>query len=158
MDKSIQSKDSIFCPDSKNSIGCLHIVLGCFGRTDDGFVSCSKCENKILRVSPDLELYHKMMDYFDNCRLFDRPMFEFNAIKNFLYQMRERYDQIYVGKRLWSEKQYHLFEKFVIEHRNCGLYLKLETNSQIDINQINTKQSNVNEDNKKTILKLIRNR
>lgn len=103
----------------------LYILLGCYGRVDDGFVSCSSCENKILLVHPGLENYNGMMDYFDACRLIDKPAFDFNAIRSILQNMQDRFDQIGAGKRLWSEKEIRLFQKFLIDHKGCGLYLKL---------------------------------
>ena len=103
----------------------LYLLLGCFGRNDDGFVSCAGCENKILRVESRLDKYNEMMDYFENCHLFDRPVFEYSAIAHFIKNMQDRYDQVAVGKRLWSEKNYILYQKFLAEHRLCGLYIKL---------------------------------
>lgn len=104
----------------------LYLVLGCYGRIDDGFVSCSSCENKLLLVHPGLENYNAMMDYFETCRLFDKPAFEFNAIRHILENMQQRFDQLSVGRRLWSEKEIGLFQKFIMNHRTCGLYLKLK--------------------------------
>lgn len=107
------------------STGELYVILGCFGRNDDGFVSCSGCENRILKVDNHIEQYNEMMAYFDACRLFDRPMFEFSAINHFIKNMQDRFDQVTAGKRLWSEKNYHLYQKFIIDHRMCGLYIRL---------------------------------
>jgi hypothetical protein len=103
----------------------LYLLLGCFGTINDGFVSCASCENKILRVQERLDKYKEMMDYFDNCHLFDRPIFEYSAINHFIKNMQDRYDQVAVGKRLWSEKNYTLYQKFIAEHRLCGIYIKL---------------------------------
>lgn len=103
----------------------LYLILGCFGRTDDGFVSCASCENKILKVEPSLDKYNEMMDYFENCRLFDKPLFEYSAITHFIKNMQDRYDQIASSRRLWSEKNYNLYLKFLAEHRLCGTYVKL---------------------------------
>jgi len=103
----------------------LYILLGCFGQIHDGFVSCATCENKILRVDPHLDKYNEMMEYFENCRLFDKPIFEYSAIAHFIKNMQDRYDQIGVGRRLWSEKNYNLYLKFIAEHRICGCYIKL---------------------------------
>jgi hypothetical protein len=66
------------------------------------------------------------MDYFETCRLFDKPAFEFNAIRNILENMQQRFDQLAAGRRLWSEKEIGLFQKFIMNHRACGLYLKLK--------------------------------
>lgn len=100
-------------------------MLGCFGRESDGFVSCAGCENKILKVESRLEKYNEMMDYFETCRLFDRPIFEYSPMAHFIKNMQDRYDQIATGRRLWSEKNYTLYQKFLAEHRLCGLYIKL---------------------------------
>lgn len=63
------------------------------------------------------------MDYLDKCRLFDRPIFDTNAIKHFIFNLYDKFDQPL--KRLWSEKHSELYQKFIIDHRHCGLYIKL---------------------------------
>lgn len=63
------------------------------------------------------------MDYFEGVRLFDKPLFDLNAVRHFLHNMQDRYDQGF--KRLWPEKKYNLFERFVISHKGCGTYIKL---------------------------------
>src|SRR3990167_20378 len=100
------------------------VVLGCFGLRIDDFVSCSAAENIILNVDTSLTNYNEMMDYFDQCRLFDRPMFDLNAIRHFVFNMQDRYDQ--VTKPLWSAKKFELYQKFIIEHRHCGLFIRLQ--------------------------------
>jgi hypothetical protein len=106
-------------------MGDLYLILGCFGQIQDGFVSCATCENKILKVETKLDKYNEIMDYLENCRLFDRPIFEYSTIAHFIKNMQDSYDQIAVGRRLWSEKQYNLYLKFIAEHRICGCYVKL---------------------------------
>ncbi len=106
-------------------MGKLYLLLGCFGQIQDGFVSCSTCENKILLVEPKLDKYNEIMDYLETVRLFDRPLFEYSTIAHFIKNMQDRYDQIAVGRRLWSEKQYNLYLKFIADHRLCGIYIKL---------------------------------
>lgn len=103
----------------------LYLVLGCFGRIDDGFVSCQGCENKILLIGPHIEKYNELMDFLDTCRLFDRPAFDFNAIRHIMHNMSENFDQIAAGKRLWNQRQLDLYQKFLIGHKMCGTYLKL---------------------------------
>lgn len=101
----------------------LHLVLGCFGRQDDGFVSCSATENTILRLNDQIHNYNEVMDYLDNCRLFDRPTFEFNSVRHIVNYLQERFDQVH--KKLWSENKFKTYQSFVINHRNCGVYLRL---------------------------------
>lgn len=116
----------------------LYLVTGCFGRQDSldsadllTFVSCPGVENRILKVDESLEYFDEMMTYFETVRLFDRPMFDLNAIRNFLHNMQDRYDQKF--KRLWSEKQYNLIERFILGHKICGTYVKLIViNSKFD--------------------------
>jgi hypothetical protein len=62
-------------------------------------------------------------DYFDAVRLFDRPMLEQNAIRHLIYNLQDRFDQKF--KRLWTDHEYHLLERFIQMHRPCGLYAQL---------------------------------
>lgn len=101
----------------------LAIVLGCFGFKVDNFISCVGTENNILKVNTSLTDYNGMMDYFDQCCLFDRPMFDINAIRHFVHNMQDRYDQVI--KTLWSTKEFELYQKFIIDHKRCGLFIKL---------------------------------
>jgi hypothetical protein len=101
----------------------LYLVLGCFGRRDDDFVNCLGVENRILRLNDSLEYYSEIMDYFESLRLFDKPLFDYNAIRHVVYNMQDRYDQKF--KRLWTEKYYNLLERFIVGHRSCGIYMKL---------------------------------
>lgn len=101
------------------------IVLSCFGRTDDGFISCSGCRNVIFRLNPSYHFYSDMMDYFDSLQLFDQPLLNTNAIRHFIFKMQDTF--LLPGRKLWSEKMFNLYQKFVIDHKNCGLRLQLET-------------------------------
>ena len=50
-------------------------------------------------------------------------MLDINAIRHLIHNLQDRYDQKI--KRLWTEKQYALYERFIISHKPCGLYTKL---------------------------------
>lgn len=101
----------------------FYVVLGCFGLNFDEFITCRGIENTILKVNSSLNDYNKMMDYFDQCRLFDRPLLELNAVRHFIYNLQDRYHQ--VVRPLWVPKKFEMYQKFVIDHRNCGVYVKL---------------------------------
>lgn len=101
----------------------LFLTLGCFGLREDDFVSCAGCENVILRPDQHLAYYNEMMNYFDQCRLFDRPMFDLNSIRHLIFNLQDRFDQ--PTKKLWTEKKFQVYQKFIIDHRHCGLYIKL---------------------------------
>lgn len=107
-----------------------YIILGCFGRTENNFVLCPSIKNKILKLDERLVYFHDIMNYLDNNKLFDRSLLDINAINNFIYHMQDRYDQKI--KRLWTDQQFHLNERFIQMHRHCGLYIKLT----LDVNNI----------------------
>jgi len=102
----------------------LLIVLSCFGRSDDGFISCSGCQNIILRLDPSHPFYKDIMDYLDSLQLFDKPLLSINAIRHFVFNMQDRF--VLPRHKLWSEKMFYLYQKFVIDHKDCGLRLQLQ--------------------------------
>ena len=101
----------------------LYVVLGCFGLRIDDFVNCAAIENTILKVHTGLYGYNEILEYFDTCRLYDKPLLELNAIRHFVFNLQNRFDQ--KTKPLWLPKRFELYQKFVIDHRHCGLYVKL---------------------------------
>ncbi len=101
----------------------LYLSLGCFGCWDDDFVNCNGIENIILCVEHNLVHYHEIMNYFDAHCLFDQPIFDYNAIRHFIFKLQNELGEF--NHKLWSEKKFVLYEKFTIDHKRCGLYLKL---------------------------------
>lgn len=101
----------------------LYLSLGCFGRSEDGFVLCPSVDNRILKIDASLKHYNEMMDLFDSYRLFDRPIMDANPIKNLAFHMQRNFDQNI--KKLWSEKEFNLIERFMHMHKSCGLYMSL---------------------------------
>ncbi len=124
----------------------LYIIMGCFGRRDDDFISCAGVENPILEVESNLYQYEEMMAYLDLCRLFDKPMFDYNSLRHFIFNLREKFDQ--PMKRLWSEKKFELYQKFIIDHRHCGLYIKLASLSKDNLILPNEKKILIPAENK----------
>jgi hypothetical protein len=100
-----------------------YLVLGCYGRTDDGFVLCASSENRILKLDETLNDFDSIMDYLESVGLMDKPMLDLNAIRHLVHNIQDRYDQ--VVRRLWTEKQYRLIERFIHMHKPCGLYARL---------------------------------
>lgn len=103
--------------------GEVVVILECFGRSDDGFVSCASVENIILRIQPSDPWYQEMMDYFDGLQLFDRTLLEYNAVRHFIFNMQDKFG--FSTRKLWSEKMFCLYQKFTLEHKDCGLCLRL---------------------------------
>lgn len=106
-------------------------------------------------MHPGLDNYNGIMDYFNNCELFDKTALDFNAIRNILQNMQNKFDQVVSSRHLWSEQKIQLFQKFMLEHKSCGLYLKLlltqEEPKQLEEKQVKIiAKSNI----KKTKIKL----
>jgi hypothetical protein len=80
-------------------------------------------ENRILKLDDSLTNFHGVMDYLDSVKLFDRSMLDQNAIRHLVYNLQEKFDQ--KVRRLWTDHQYHMYERFMQMHKPCGLYAKL---------------------------------
>jgi hypothetical protein len=70
------------------------------------------------------------MDYLESVGLMDKPMLDINAIRHLVHNIQDRYDQ--VVRRLWTEKQYQLIERFIHMHKPCGLYARLALTPEED--------------------------
>jgi len=101
----------------------LYLVLGCYGREDEGFVSCSGVRNKILKIYPELEKGPELYEYIEALRLFQKPLIDYNAIRRVVFNIQEKYYQNI--KPIWAIKQFRLIENFTLVHKMCGLYLEL---------------------------------
>jgi hypothetical protein len=100
-----------------------YLVLGCYGRTENGFILCPGMQNRILKLDDSLVNIEGVTDYLDAVKLFDRPMLDQNAIRHLVYNLQDRFDQKF--KRLWTDHEYHLLERFIHMHKPCGLYAQL---------------------------------
>ena len=97
--------------------------MGCYGRSENGFVLCPSTQNRILKLDDALVNVDGVTDYLDAVKLFDRPMLDQNAIRHLIYNLQDRFDQKF--KRLWTDHEYHLLERFIQMHKPCGLYAQL---------------------------------
>ncbi len=106
----------------------LYIVLGCFGSTEDDFTVCNSIQNRILALTEDFYYFSEIMDFLDGCKLFDKALFDFNAIRNFIFTFKQKFEL--PTNPVWHEQKYTNYQKFLISHKNCGLFLKLEIPSE----------------------------
>lgn len=116
-----------------------YLVLGCYGRTENGFVLCPSVQNRILKLDDALVNIDGVLDYLDIVKLFDRPMLDQNAIRHLIYNLQDRFDQKF--KRLWTDHEYQLIERFMHMHKPCGMYSQLilvsdETDVSLEEEQI----------------------
>jgi hypothetical protein len=100
-----------------------YLVLGCYGRTENGFVLCPSVHNRILKLDDALVNIDGVISYLEAIKLFDRPMLDQNAIRQLVYYLQDRFDQKF--KRLWTDHEYNVLERFLQMHRPCGLYAQL---------------------------------
>lgn len=100
-----------------------YLVLGCYGRAENNFVLCSSVQNRILELNESLVNYNSIMDYLDIMKLFDRPLLDQNAIRHLVFNLQDRFDQKI--KRLWTDHEFHLIERFMHMHKPCGIYAQL---------------------------------
>lgn len=103
--------------------GEVHVILGCYGRADDGFVSCGAIQNVIFKLLPTNPYYSEIMDYFDNHQLFTKALMDYNGVRHFVFNMQSKFS--YPTQKLWSEKMFTLLQKFTLDHKNCGIFLQL---------------------------------
>lgn len=100
-----------------------YLVLGCYGRTENGFVLCPSVQNRILKLDDALVNIDGVINYLEAVKLFDRPMLDQNAIRHLVYYLQDRFDQKF--KRLWTDHEYNVLERFLQMHKPCGLYSQL---------------------------------
>jgi len=100
-----------------------YLVIGCHGRVDDGFILCSSTENRILRLDDSLDGIKSILEYFENIRLFDRPVMDINAIRHIIFNLQEKYPQ--GTKKIWTESEFRSLEKYILMHKMCGIYARL---------------------------------
>lgn len=137
----------------------LYLVLGCFGRREGEFIYCPSVSNRILHVHSKLIHYDELMDYLDGLRLFDKPLFDLNATRHMIYYIQDRFEQRV--RKIWAQRDFELYEKFLNGHKNCGIYSRLILAQEEDNHEEKPDIENIEyaaEENvqKKPELKLIR--
>lgn len=100
-----------------------YLVLGCYGRIDDGLVLCSSTENRILKLDDTLDQFDQIVEYFENLRLFDRPIMDQNALRHLIHNLQKKYFQNI--KPIWSQSKFTSMEKYLHMHGQCGVYARL---------------------------------
>jgi hypothetical protein len=100
-----------------------YLVLGCYGRSENGFILCPSTQNRILKLDDSLVNVDGVTSYLDAVKLFDRPMLDQNAINHLIYHLQDKFDQKF--KRMWTDHEYHLLERFMQMHKHCGMYAQL---------------------------------
>lgn len=101
----------------------ITLVLGCWGRTIEGFSTCAGVSNAILDLTLNSGRNAAISEYLDsNYGLFDRPLY--NGVHSAIFNIQEKFSER--GKPVFSERVFRWMEEFCIMHSKCGLYLRLE--------------------------------
>lgn len=99
----------------------LFLILGCWGREEDGFKSCSGVSNKILELTAQSERNRAIIDFLDdNYRLIDKPLY--SNIHTALFGIQDKFSQ--TGRPVFDKTYFHKLEAFCQMHKKCGLYLR----------------------------------
>ena len=98
------------------------LILGCWGRTDEGFCTCNGVSNHILDVGVKSEQIKRVSDYLDALYLYDKPLY--NNIHTILFNIQDRFSE--KTRPIFKESIFRKIEEFCIMHARCGLYLRLE--------------------------------
>lgn len=99
------------------------LVLGCWGRKDNGFVSCKGVTNNILDLTKSSERNRSIKDYLDRCyQLFDKPLY--NNVHTAIYNINEKFST--VVDKVFPDTLYQHMEAFCLDHKRCGTFLRLE--------------------------------
>ena len=99
------------------------LVLGCWGRTEDGFTTCSGISNQILDLTRETPRNADISNYLDShFKLFDRPIY--SNIHTAIWNIQEKFS--IRGKPVFEEKTFRRMEEFCVMHAKCGLFLRLE--------------------------------
>lgn len=106
----------------------IALILGCWGREKDDFVSCSGIANEILDLTDNSKRNVKIKDYLDShFKLFDRPLY--NNVHTAVWNVQERFSE--KGDPVIPEIKFRYIEEFCIEHAKCGLFLRLELKEEV---------------------------
>jgi hypothetical protein len=101
----------------------ITLVLGCWGRTHEGFSICNGVSNAILDLSLNSERNVAISEYLDShYGLFDRPLY--NSVHSAIFNIQDKFGL--KGKPVFKDVVFRWMEEFCIMHAKCGLFLRLE--------------------------------
>ena len=100
-----------------------YLVMGCGGlETTGGFLLCNSITTPIIDFEEIAEdRYEKAVDFMDiGCKLFDRPIYDYNKVANVINLLYKTYHVI-------EEDKLNGIQRYLRMHRDCGIFLILLT-------------------------------
>lgn len=99
------------------------LILGCWGRAEDGITACCGIENEVLDITSDSKMNVAITEYLDtNFNIFDRPIY--NNIHTAVWNIQERFSD--KKGAVFPKRMFERMEEFCSMHVKCGLFLRLE--------------------------------
>jgi hypothetical protein len=107
----------------------ITLILGCWGREKEGFVSCPSISNEILDLTKNSSRNIQIKDYLDSYfKLFDRPLY--NNVHTAIWNIQDKFSE--KGDPVFPEIKFRYIEEFCINHSKCGLFLRLELKGEVE--------------------------
>lgn len=101
----------------------ITLILGCWGRNEDGFITCNAVSNKILDLTKETPRNADISNYLDShLKLFDKPLY--SNVHTAIWNIQEKFSLL--EKPVFNEKLFRKMEEFCIVHAKCGVFLRLE--------------------------------
>ena len=101
----------------------LFLILGCWGREENGFTICNGIENRIIDLTKKTTQNVEIVNLLDsNYFLFDRPLYK--NVHTALWNLQEKCSKI--GCPVFGQQLFKNMEEFCISHKKCGVFLRLK--------------------------------
>lgn len=101
----------------------LYLLLGCWGREEENFISCSGISNKILDLTKQSKRNLSIIDYLDSIyKLLDKPLY--TNVHTAIFNIQDKFSV--KGSPVFGKMEFHRIEGFCQMHNKCGLYLRLK--------------------------------
>lgn len=99
------------------------LILGCWGRNENGFVICDGVSNQILDLTDNSGRNEDISNYLDShFKLFDKPLY--SNVHTAIWNIQEKFS--IKGKPVFEKRAFSWMEEFCLMHAKCGLFLRLE--------------------------------
>jgi len=98
-----------------------YLVLGCGGfESTNEFIICNSVTNPVIDLSKiPADKYNRTLDFLDHtCKMFDRPVYDYNKAVNILSMLYKTYEVIDYDNLI-------NIQRFIRLHKDCGLFLIL---------------------------------
>lgn len=108
------------------------LILGCWGREKDGFINCPGVSNIILDITKNTNRNILIAELLDKTyNLFEKPLY--SNIHTAIWRLQDQFSE--VGNPLFENKFFKNIEEFCVEHKKCGIYLRLNFHKEEKIGE-----------------------